>query len=75
MFTTTTFYLFSSGGGGRGGGGIGGDDSDSSDDDNNKEAFDKAVTSVVHKVLKEADKKRGGGDVQRAAFENLQVGV
>lgn len=56
------------------GAGVGDDADGSSDDDEDDEAFDKAVTNIVHRVLREENKRvRGGGDVQRAAFESLQV--
>ncbi|CAM9607803.1 unnamed protein product [Pylaiella littoralis] len=58
-----------SGGGANGGG----DDEGSSDDDADREAFDKAVTNIVHRVLREENKKeRGAGDVKMVAFESLQ---
>lgn len=62
--------MFGSSGGANGGG----DDEGSSDDDADREAFDKAVTNIVHRVLREENKKeRGAGDVKMVAFESLQV--
>lgn len=47
------------------------DDSDGSDAE--QERFVTAVTGVVQKLLREAEKKNKRGDVELAAFEALQA--